>query len=180
MEAWKQYSVIEIALDLAPACGSMLPAPLHPRWLFQEFLGRLRQDSQVSALSLGVALALHPSPSIHRVLLYPEEHTIIMAQTARCQRCSLFCLVVRNASSPLFSWNFWKGINRNNNDHCSNDSCELLNMVTLCHHSKWLTCNSFDPQNNPTRQMLFYWWGDWGTEELTCLRLLVACYSTEF
>lgn len=143
--------------------------------------GFLKQDSQVSPLSLGVALALHPSPSIHRVLLYPEEHTIIMAQTAGCQRCSLFCLVGRSASSPLLSCNFGKGINHNNdNDHCSNDSCELLNTVTVCHHSKWLTCNSFDPQNNPTRQMLFYWWGDWGTEEVTCLRLPVAWYSTEF
>ena len=32
MEAWQEYSVVEIALDLAPTCDSMLPATLPLRW----------------------------------------------------------------------------------------------------------------------------------------------------
>lgn len=40
---------------------------------------------------------------------------------------------MENASSPLFSCTFVEGINHNDdNDHCNNDSGELLNTVTMC------------------------------------------------
>ena len=82
-----------------------------------------------------MALALHPSPSICSVLLYPEECTINTAWMGRCLRCSAFCLDVKNAASPLFSCSFVKGShhkNDNDNDYCRNDSGELLNMVAMC------------------------------------------------
>lgn len=94
---------------------------------------RLKQDSQLNPLSLGITLALHPSPSIYRVLLHPEERTISMAWMGRCLRCSAFCLDVKNAVSPLFSCNFMKGSHhKKDNDYCSNDGGELLNMVAMC------------------------------------------------
>lgn len=94
---------------------------------------RLKQGSQLNPHSLGITLALHPSPSTYRVPLHPEECTINMAWMGRCLRCSAFFLDVENAVSPLFSCNFMKGSHhKNDKDYCSNDSSELLNMVAMC------------------------------------------------
>ena len=90
------------------------------------------QDSQVSPLSQGVALALHPLPSVHQVLLYPAEPTIahgsqggMNGKMPELLRVLFYC---GECCFPSFLSYIMEGINRNNdNDRRNNDSGWWLN-----------------------------------------------------
>lgn len=105
-------TVSDIARIRAATCGPLPPAPLPLTWWGQEFWEALKQHSQGSRLSLGVAQALHAPPSGHRAPLCPAEPTVTQGSLGALKGempellSVLFCR--GECSSPLLSWTPWR------------------------------------------------------------------------